>query len=89
MATLREFGGTSGLAFGKIFANSPATTTFTSFDTSNITTSQCSLTASSGGNYILRITINPSSVVDRIGIYLNIQYGGIGSGTTNISISYI
>jgi hypothetical protein len=89
MTTLREFGGTSGVAYGKIFANSPAVSTFTSFDTTNITTSQCSVSASSGGNYILRITINPSSVTDRYGIYLNIQYGGIGAPITNIAISYV
>jgi hypothetical protein len=89
MTTLREYAGTSGVTFGKIFANSPSATTFTSFDTSNITTSQCSLTASSGGNYTLRIQINPTSNTDRYGIYLNIQNGGIGTAISSITITYV
>jgi hypothetical protein len=89
MATYREFAGTAGLSYGKIFATSASTSTFTSFDTSNIVNSQSTLTASSGGNYTLRIQLNPTSSTDRYGIYMNIQRGGTGVAISSVTISYV
>jgi hypothetical protein len=89
MATLREYASTSGIAYGKIFATSPSTSTFSTFDVSNITTSQSSVSASSGGSYTLRITINPTNNTDVFGIYMNIQTGGIGTVVSSITISYV
>jgi hypothetical protein len=88
MATLREYATTSGIAYGKIFATSPSTSTFSTFDVSNITTSESSVSASSGGSYTLRITINPTNNTDVFGIYMNIQTGGIGTIVSSITISY-
>jgi hypothetical protein len=89
--TLREFANVSGTAFGKVFAtNSGSGSTFASFNTSNVTTSQCSVTASSGGSYTLRITIDPSSITDRGSFYLTIpNAGGTGSTINSITISYV
>jgi len=89
--TLREFGNVSGTAFGKVFAtNSGSGSTFASFNTSNVTTSQCSVTATSGGDYTLRITIDPSNVTDRGSFYLTIpNAGGTGSTINSITISYV
>jgi hypothetical protein len=89
--TLREYANTSGTAFGKIFAtNSGSGATFSSFNTTNITTSQCSVTATSGGNYTLRITIDPSNVTDRGSFYLTIpNAGGTGSTISSITVSYV
>jgi hypothetical protein len=89
--TLREFANVSGTAFGKVFAtNSGSGSTFASFNTSNVTTSQCSVTASSGGNYTLRITIDPSNITDRGSFYLTIpNAGGTGSTINSITISYV
>jgi hypothetical protein len=89
IATLREFAGTSGVSYGKVLATSPSTSTFSTFDTSNITSTQSSVTASSGGNYTLRININPTSSTDVYGIYMNIQNGGIGTAVSSITISYV
>jgi hypothetical protein len=89
--TLREFANVSGTAFGKVFAtNSGSGSTFASFNTTNITTSQCSVTATSGGNYTLRITIDPSNVTDRGSFYLTIpNAGGTGSTINSIVVSYV
>ena len=89
--TLREFANVSGTAFGKVFAtNSGSGSTFASFNTSNVTTSQCSVTASSGGNYTLRITIDPSNITDRGSYYLVIPNGG-GTGSTinSVNVSFV
>jgi hypothetical protein len=89
--TLREYANTSGTAFGKIFAtNSSGGATFASFNTTDVTTSQCSVTAVSGGNYTLRITIDPSNVTDRGSFYLIIpNAGGTGSSISSITVSYV
>ena len=89
--TLREYANTSGTAFGKIFAtNSSGGATFASFNTTDVTTSQCSVTAVSGGNYTLRITIDPSNVTDRGSFYLTIpNAGGTGSSISSITVSYV
>jgi hypothetical protein len=91
IVTLREFANTSGTAFGKVFAvNSSGGTTFASFNTTNLTTSQCAVTVSSGGNYTLRITIDPSNVTDRGSFYLVIpNAGGTGSTISSITVSYV
>jgi hypothetical protein len=89
--TLREYANTGGTAFGKVFAvNSGSGATFSSFNTTNVTTSQCSVTATSGGNYTLRITIDPSNVTDRGSFYLTIpNAGGTGSSINSITVSYV
>jgi hypothetical protein len=89
--TLREYANTGGTAFGKVFAtNSGSGATFSSFNTTNVTTSQCSVTAASGGNYTLRITIDPSNGTDRGSFYLTIpNAGGTGSSISSINISYV
>ena len=89
--TLREYANTGGTAFGKIFAtNSGSGATFTSFNTTDVTTSQCTVTAVSGGNYTLRITIDPSNVTDRGSFYLTIpNAGGTGSSISSITVSYV
>jgi hypothetical protein len=89
--TLREYANTGGTAFGKVFAvNSGTGATFSSFNTTNVTTSQCTVTASSGGNYTLRITIDPSNVTDRGSFYLTIpNAGGTGSTINSITVSYV
>jgi hypothetical protein len=89
--TLREYANTGGTAFGKVFAtNSGAGATFSSFNTTNVTTSQCSVTATSGGNYTLRITIDPSNITDRGSFYLTIpNAGGTGSTISSITVSYV
>jgi hypothetical protein len=89
--TLREYANIGGTAFGKVFAvNNNYEATFTSFNTTNVTTSQCSVTATSGGNYTLRITIDPSNVTDRGSFYLTIpNAGGTGSTINSIVVSYV
>jgi len=89
--TLREYANVAGTAFGKVFAvNGGSGATFTSFNTTDVTTSQCSVTATSGGNYTLRITIDPSNVTDRGSFYLTIpNAGGTGSSINSITISYV
>ena len=89
--TLREYAHTSGTAFGKIFAtNTSQGSTFTSFNTTDVTASQCSITATSGGSYTLRITIDPSNVTDRGSFYLVIPSGGgTGSEVSSITVSYV
>jgi hypothetical protein len=89
--TLREFGNTSGTAFGKVFAtNTGSAATFSTFNTANITTSQCSVTAASGGNYTLRITIDPSNVTDIGSYYLLIpSIAGTGTAVSSITVTYV
>jgi hypothetical protein len=89
--TLREFANIGGTAFGKVFAvNGGSGATFTSFNTTDVTTSQCTVTATSGGNYTLRITIDPSNVTDRGSFYLVIpNSGGTGSSINSITVSYV
>jgi hypothetical protein len=89
--TLREFANIGGTAFGKVFAvNGGSGATFTSFNTTNVTASQCTVTATSGGNYTLRITIDPSNVTDRGSFYLVIpNSGGTGSSINSITVSYV
>ena len=89
--TLREFANIGGTAFGKVFAvNGGSGATFTSFNTTDVTTSQCTVTATSGGNYTLRITIDPSNVTDRGSFYLVIpNAGGTGSSISSVTISYV
>ena len=89
--TLREYAHTSGTAFGKIFAtNTSQGSTFTSFNTTDVTASQCSITATSGGSYTLRITIDPSNVTDRGSFYLVIpSEGGTASAVSSITVSYV
>jgi hypothetical protein len=89
--TLREFGNTGGTAFGKVFAtNTGNAATFSTFNTANITTSQCSVTAASGGNYTLRITIDPSNVTDKGSYYLLIpSIAGTGTAVSSITVTYV
>ncbi len=90
MVTVREYAATSGTAFGKLFAlPSGAGSTFATFDTTNITTSQCTLTATSGGNYTLRITIDPTNNTDTYGLYLNVLNGAINTAISSITISLV
>jgi hypothetical protein len=90
MASLREWSNTPGVAFGKIFASQTgASTTFSTFNTTNITTSQCAVTAASGGNYTLRITINPDNNTDVYSLSLNIHTGGTGTAVSSVTISLV
>jgi hypothetical protein len=71
IVTLRQWANTGGTAFGKVFATSTAqAATLSTFNTTNVTTSQCTVTAASGGNYTLRITIDPSNNTDYASVYL-------------------
>jgi len=89
MVGLREFGATSGAAFGKVFAtNSGASAGFDTFNTTDVTTSQCTITAASGGNFTLRITIDPSNNTDLGSFYLNIPTGG-GVTVSSISVTIV
>ena len=88
MVTHRQFGVTSGAAFGKVFATNGAGAAFNSFNTTDVTTSQCTITAASGGNYTLRITIDPSNIVDLGSYYLNIPTGG-GVNVSSISVTLV
>jgi hypothetical protein len=65
IVTSRQFGATGGIAFGTLFAtNSGAAATLGTINTTDITTSQCTLTASSPSNYTLRLVIDPSNITD-------------------------
>ena len=58
---------------GKMFAvNSGAGSTFATFTTTDITTSNCTFTASSPDNYRLRLVVNPSNNTDLVSIVLTI-----------------
>jgi hypothetical protein len=73
MILTRQFGSTSGIAMGKMFAtNSGSGGQFATFTTTDITTSNCTFTASSPNNYRLRLTVNPSDVTDLVSIVLTI-----------------
>jgi len=87
----REFGGNSGGAFGWLYALNASGATFTSFTTTGVTSVNGTLTAASGGNYILRITFNPTSDTDRIGYTIRIpsMAGGTGSSVTSIVASLV
>ena len=89
MVGLREYGATSGTAFGKVFAtNAGASAGFSTFNTTDVTTSECTITAASGGNYTLRITIDPSNNTDLGSYYLNIPTGG-GVNVSSISVTFV
>jgi hypothetical protein len=89
MVGLRQYGATGGTAFGKVFAtNSGASAGFNTFNTTDVTTSQCSITAASGGNYTLRITIDPSNNTDLGSYYLNIPTSG-GVTVSSISVTFV
>lgn len=87
----REFGGNSGGAFGWLYALNAGGATFTSFTTTGVTTVNSAITAASGGNYILRITFNPTSDTDIIGYTIRIpsMRGGTGSSVSNISATLV
>jgi hypothetical protein len=73
MILTRQFGSTSGIAMGKMFAtNSGAGGQFATFTTTDITTSNCTFTASSPNNYRLRLVVNPSNNTDLVSIVLTI-----------------
>jgi hypothetical protein len=82
----REFGGTAGGAFGWLYATNGGGATFNSFTTTGITTTQGTLTASSGGNYILRIVFDPTSLTDVLGWTIRIPTMRGGTGTSVSSI---
>jgi hypothetical protein len=87
----REFGGNSGGVFGWLYALNAGGATFTSFTTTGVTVVNGALTAASGGNYILRITFNPTSDTDIIGYTIRIpsMRGGTGSSVTSISATLV
>jgi hypothetical protein len=87
----REFGGTAGGAFGWLYATNGGGATFNSFTTTGVTATQGTLTASSGGNYILRITFDPTSQTDRIGYSIRIptMQGGTGTSVSSISATLV
>ena len=73
MILTRQFGNTSGIAMGKMFAtNSGSGSQFVTFTTTDITTSNCTFTASSPNSYRLRLVVNPSSNTDLVSIVLTI-----------------
>lgn len=87
----REFAGTAGGAFGWLYATNGGGATFSTFVTTGITATQGTLTAASGGNYILRITFDPTSQTDRIGYTIRIptMSGGTGTSVTSISATLV
>jgi hypothetical protein len=87
----REFGGTSGGAFGWLYATNGGGATFNAFTTTGVTTTQGTITAASGGNYILRITFDPTSQTDVIGYTIRIptMSGGTGSSVSSIVASLV
>jgi hypothetical protein len=88
---LREYANTAGVAFGRIFATNSGGATFSTFNTTNVTESACSVTAASGGNYTLRITIDPTNVTDFAGIALRLPAfsGGTLTGVSSVTISLV
>lgn len=82
----REWANTSGVAFGWLYATTSGGATFNAFTTTGVTTSQGTLTAASGGNYVLRLTFDPTNLTDVIGYMVRIptMSGGTGSSITNI-----
>jgi hypothetical protein len=92
VVAMRQYASTSGAAFGKIFAtNSANNATLDTFTTTDVTTSRCAVTAASGGNYTLRLTINPTGDMDAIGYTLTIptSSGGTGSAVSSITVSLV
>ena len=87
----REYGGNSGGVFGWLYAVNAGGATFTSFTTAGVTVVNGALTAASGGNYILRITFDPTSDTDIIGYTIRIpsMRGGTGSSVTSISATLV
>jgi hypothetical protein len=87
----REFGGTSGAAFGWLYATNGGGATFNAFTTTGVTTANGALTAASGGNYVLRITFNPTSDTDVIGYTIRIptMRGGTGTSVTSIAATLV
>jgi hypothetical protein len=87
----REFAGTAGAAFGWLYATNGGGATFNSFVTTGVTTTQGALTAASGGNYILRLTFNPTSQTDWMGYTVRIptMFGGTGSTVASIVASLV
>lgn len=84
----RQWANTPGFAFGWLFANTTASTAgeFTVFNTTGITVSQGTLTATSGGASVLRITFDATNVHDVIGYTIRIpsMRGGTGVGVSSI-----
>jgi len=73
MILTRQYVATSGIAMGKMFAtNTGQGGQFTTFTTTDITTSNCTFTASSPNNYRLRLVVNPSNNTDLVSIVLTI-----------------
>jgi hypothetical protein len=89
---MRQYASTSGAAFGKILAtNSANDAVLDTFTTTDITASRCTVTASSGGNYTLRVTINPTGDTDAIGYTITIptSSGATGSAVTSVTASLV
>jgi hypothetical protein len=82
----REFAGTAGAAFGWLYATNGGGATFSSFVTTGVTATQGTLTASSGGNYTLRLTFDPTSQTDKIGYTIRIPTMSGGTATSVTSI---
>jgi hypothetical protein len=87
----REFGGASGGAFGWLYALNGGGATFNSFTTTGVTAVNGTLTAASGGNYILQITFNPTSDTDRIGYTIRIptMRGGTATSVSSIAATLV
>jgi hypothetical protein len=87
----REFGGTAGGAFGWLYALNGGGAAFNSFVTTGVTAVNGTLTAASGGNYVLRITFNPTSDTDVIGYTIRIptMRGGTASTVSSIVASLV
>lgn len=84
----RQWANTPGVAFGWLFANTTSITPdiFTVFNTTGVTVSQGTLTATSGGASVLRITFDATNVHDRIGYTIRIptMSGGTGPSVSSI-----
>jgi hypothetical protein len=91
IAVLREWAHTGGTAFGKVFAtNTSSAATFSTFNTTDVTVSQCTIAAASGGNYTLKITIDPSNTTDRASVYMVIPgTGGTSTAVSSITVSVV
>jgi hypothetical protein len=88
----RQWANTSGVAVGPVFATpSGGGSTFATFSTAAVTTSQCAISATSGGNFTLRITINPDNNSDRFGYRLTIpsMNGGTGVSVASVTVSLV
>lgn len=87
----REFGGVAGGAFGWLYALNGGGSAFNTFVTTGVTAVQGTVTVSSGGNYILRITFDPLSQTDVIGYTIRIptMRGGTATSVTSISATLV